>query len=163
MKATTKLRRTKNPLDKTVREKVSPMLQAALATGIDVALQAKQAHWNVRGPSFIGLHKLFDAAAAEAHEHADMIAERLAQLGGECHGRASDVAKNSALDPYPAEVLDQKAHVEAFSNALSKFSGQCRDFIDKADEAGDPDTADLFTNISRNVDKTLWFVEAHLG
>lgn len=163
MKTTAKLRRTKNPLKESIRKEVSPLLQASLATAIDVALQAKQAHWNVRGPSFIGLHKLFDTAAAEAHEHADMIAERLAQLGGECHGRASDVAEQSALDPYPAEVLDQKAHVEAFSNALSKFGGQLRDFIDKAEEAEDPDTADLFTNISREVDKMLWFVEAHLG
>lgn len=163
MKATSNLRRTKNPLDEKVREQVCPLLQAALTTAIDVALQAKQAHWNVRGSSFIGLHKLFDTAAHEAHEHADMIAERLAQLGGEAHGRAGDVAKNSALDEYPAGVLDGKAHVEAFSSALSTFGSQCRDYIDKAEEANDPDTADLFTNISRATDKMLWFVEAHLG
>ncbi len=157
------LRKTKNSTKAEVREKVAPMLQAALTSAIDLSLQAKQAHWNVRGPGFIGIHELFDKAAAQAQNHADDIAERLVQLGGTAMGRAKDVSKGSALKEYPGDISAQEEHVDAFSTALADFASQLRELIQKAEDAGDPDTADLFTSVSRDTEKMLWFVESHLG
>ncbi len=152
---------TKNDLAEDVRESVIDLLQASLADSADLQFQAKTAHWNVKGPSFIALHELFDQAHGETLAWTDDIAERLVQLGGVAKGTVQQAAKNSRLPHYPLDIKDGAEHVEAFSTALASYGKTIRDNIDKADEAGDKDTADLFTGISRGVDKMLWFVESH--
>jgi starvation-inducible DNA-binding protein len=152
---------TRNDLSAKTRSAVVTLLNARLLDAIDLNLQAKQAHWNVKGPQFIALHELFDKVAEAAAEATDEIAERAVQLGGVAIGAAGAVASGSKLKPYPLSAVDGAAHVEALSSALARFGALVRDAIDQADEAGDKDTADLFTEISRNIDKYLWFVEAH--
>lgn len=131
------------------------------ADAVDLATQAKQAHWNVKGPNFISLHELFDKVADEADEYSDLIAERIVALGGTAEGTAVVAAERSTLAKYPLDIADSAAHVEALSSALATFGKSVRAGIDAAAPAGDQDTADLFTEVSRSVDKYLWFVEAH--
>ncbi|MFO0928035.1 MAG: DNA starvation/stationary phase protection protein Dps [Gemmataceae bacterium] len=138
------------------------LLNDRLADAIDLALQAKQAHWNVKGPNFIALHELFDKVAEAAQEHADVIAERAVILSGIAEGTIQAVQRRSQLPPYSLTVQDWRAHVEAVANALATFGNAIRDAIDRADELGDADTADLFTGVSRDTDKNHWFVSAHL-
>ena len=138
------------------------LLNQRLADMIDLHLQAKQAHWNVKGPSFIALHELFDDVAEETDEQADTIAERVTALGGEAEGSLQVVSKQSKLKPYPLHLKTGKEHVEALSDALAAAGKSIRAAIDQSNELGDADTADLFTGISRELDKKLWFVEAHL-
>ena len=152
---------TKNDLSAKTRTAVITLLNARLLDAINLQLQAKQAHWNVKGPQFIALHELFDKVADAAEEASDELAERAVQLGGVAIGAASSIASESKLKPYPLSAVDGPAHVEALSSALARFGALVRDAIDVADEGGDKDTADLFTEISRNIDKYLWFVEAH--
>src|SRR2546430_17642858 len=153
---------TKNDLPEQTRAKLVDLLNARLADAIDLQTQMKQAHWNVKGPNFIALHELFDKINEDVEEYVDEIAERAVQLGGVAEGTARIVAKRSALSEYPANVVDGHSHVEALSSALAAFGTAARKGIDQANELGDLDTADLFTEVSRGIDKWLWFVEAQL-
>lgn len=148
-------------LDKDARTTSINLLKPALAAAIDLQLAIKQAHWTIKGPSFIGLHELLDEVAGRAYEHSDTIAERIVILGGQTHGTTQKIVENTFLDPYPADITEQSDHVEALTNRFMAFGGMCRDGIAKAGDNGDEDTADLFTEISRNVDKDAWFIGAH--
>ena len=152
---------TKNDLSKETRSAVIDLLDARLADAIDLQTQMKQAHWNVKGPTFIALHELFDKVNEDVEEYVDEIAERVVQLGGVAHGTARQVSARSTLTEYPT-IREGHQHVEAVSTALAAFGKGVRAAIDQSDALGDKDTADIFTEISRGVDKWLWFVEAHL-
>ncbi len=152
---------TRNDLDGATRARVIEFLNEALADAVDLATQLKQAHWNVKGPNFIGLHRLFDEIVEDVREHSDEIAERAVALGGVALGTARIAADRSELAEYPADISAGSEHVRAVSAALARFGARARESIGAAEEAGDADTADLFTGISRAIDKWLWFVEAH--
>jgi len=152
---------TKIDLAKGKREKVIELLNQSLADAMDMKSQAKQAHWNVKGPNFIALHELFDQVATEVEAHVDEIAERVTALGGTAMGTVRIASENSSLSQYPLEITDGAAHVDALSTAMADFGKKVRKNIDTTDELGDADTADLYTGISRAIDKLLWFVEAH--
>ena len=154
--------KTKNDLAEATRVKAIELLNARLADCKDLETQTKQAHWNVKGPHFISLHLLFDNINEAVENYVDEIAERAVQLGGVAEGTARVVAKRSSLPEYPLHAADGHSHVEALSTALAAFGKSARQAIDQANELGDLDTADLFTEVSRGVDKWLWFVEAHL-
>ncbi len=154
--------KTKNDLPEATRVKVIELLNARLADCKDLQTQVKQAHWNVKGPHFIGLHELFDKINEEVDEYVDEIAERAVQLGGVAEGTARVVAKRSTLPEYPLNIADGHSHVDALSTVLAVFAKGARKAIDDSDALGDKDTADLFTEVSRGIDKWLWFVEAHL-
>lgn len=159
MKST--LHKTRNDLREPTRGLMIDLLNQHLADVLDLGLQAKQAHWNVKGPHFIGLHELFDKVAEEVEEFTDDIAERAVELGGVAQGTVQVVAKRSKLGAYPLTITSGKEHVAALSGALAEFGASVRVAIDTAARAGDADTADLFTEVSRGMDKLLWFVEAH--
>jgi len=153
---------TKNNLPETIRVEVIETLNLRLADAISLQTQAKQAHWNVKGPHFLGLHKLFDEISDAILEYIDLIAERAAQLGGVAEGTAKIAVQRAQLKPYPLDISTGRDHCEALSAALAIFGKLVRESIDSADEAGDMDTSDLYTQISRGSDQWLWFVEAHL-
>ena len=154
---------TKNDLPAQMRTDVIEILNARLADSIDLMHQAKQAHWNVKGPSFIALHKLFDEVVDAAEEYMDLLAERAVQLGGTAEGTIQVATTRTGLKAYPLTLTKERDHVEALSSALATYGTSIRRAIDQTDGLGDMDTADIFTEISRGVDKYLWFVEAHLG
>ena len=154
--------KTKNDLSEGTRVKAIELLNARLADCKDLQTQVKQAHWNVKGPNFISLHLLFDKINDAVEEYVDEIAERAVQLGGVAEGTARMVAKRSSLPEYPANTVDGRSHVMALSSALAAFGKSARQAIVSANELDDLDTADLFTEVSRGIDKWLWFVDAHL-
>jgi starvation-inducible DNA-binding protein len=152
---------TMNDLPKTARIALNQLMNQRLADAFDLQSQIKQAHWNVKGPNFIGLHKLFDDVAEDVEAYVDLIAERIVQLGGVAEGTARMAAARTRLAEYPLDIAEGAAHVEAVARALSDFGKSARATIDEADALDDKDTADIFTEISRGIDKWLWFVEAH--
>src|SRR5262249_12688827 len=154
--------KTKNDLAEGTRVQAVELLNARLADCKDLQKQVKQAHWNVKGPNFISLHELFDKINDDVEDYVDEIAERAVQLGGTAEGTARMAAKRSSLTEYPASAVDGRSHVDALSSVLASFGKSARKAIDEASGLGDLDTADLFTEISRGIDKWLWFVEAHL-
>ena len=164
MATKTKLRMvsTHNDLSEDVRVQMVDLLNAQLADTFDLYSQVKQAHWNIKGIEFIQLHALFDDVAAIVLEYVDMIAERATALGGLAMGTARMAAANTSLPEMDADLTDGKAFVEALVERVALYAKSTRAAIDTADEAGDMSTADLFTEVSREVDKQLWFLEAHI-
>lgn len=144
------------------REELVQLLNARLADTFDLYSQLKQAHWNVKGSDFIQLHKLYDDVAEIVLEHVDMIAERATALGGLALGTARMAAAASTLDEYPVGAVDGMDTVSAIADRLAGYGASVRAAIDAAVDLNDQDTADLFTEVSRAIDKHLWFVEAHL-
>jgi starvation-inducible DNA-binding protein len=153
--------KTKNDLAQATRLQLNELMNQRLASAIDLQIQLKQAHWNVKGPNFIGLHELFDKVHESVEGYVDLIAERIVALGGIAEGTIRVAASRSELDEYPLTISEGVAHVDAVSTALATFGQEVRLTIDEAEGLDDADTADLFTQISRGIDQWLWFVEAH--
>jgi len=158
---TPKMYETENDISKERRSELNALMNQRLADAVDLQMQMKQAHWNVKGPSFIGLHELFDKVARSVESYVDMIAERIVQLGGIAEGTVRMAASRTRLPEYPLEIAEGMAHVEAVARALSSFGKEARATIDEANALDDAGTADLFTEISRGIDQWLWFIEAH--
>ncbi len=154
--------KTKIDLSEKTRRNVILILNDRLADAIDLQSQVKQAHWNVKGPNFIALHELFDKISDVVLEHIDEIAERVTSLGGTAEGTVAVAAKRSKLKNYPLSITSGKDHLFYLSTQLAAFGKAVRAAIEDTDKLGDADTADLFTGISRETDKYLWFLEAHL-
>ena len=129
---TPKLYDTENDLPKPTREAVVGLINQRLADVVDLKTQLKQAHWYVKGPNFIGLHKLFDDIAEDVEEYTDSIAERAVQLGGVAEGTARVAAKHSRLEEYPRTIADGTLHIEAVAKALSDFGREVRLTINEA-------------------------------
>ena len=157
------MHKSKNDLPEKTRTEVVAILNAHLANSIDLMHQAKQAHWNVKGPTFIALHKLFDEIVDAAEEYMDLIAERVVQLGGTAEGTIQNAAKRSMLKEYPLSISAERDHVETLSSALASYGRGARHAIDQTDELGDKDTP-IFLRRSLGASTSIcWFVEAHLG
>jgi starvation-inducible DNA-binding protein len=152
---------TKNSLDAAKRGNSVVLLGMGLVHALDLERQAKQAHWNVKGANFGALHELFDRVAQEAEDHSDLLAERLVTLGGTADGRIETIAQRTTLPRYPLEARSSTEHIDALASALAAFGTVARDAVDEASGWGDADTADVFTEVSRALDKALWMVEAH--
>ena len=152
---------TKNSLPEKIRQNAINLLQSRVAEGIDLIQQAKHAHWNVKGPNFIALHELFDKVHEEVESSVDLLAERIAQFGGIAEGTCKAAAKRSELPDYPLTTTEGDEHVEALSRSLASFGESIREGIEQATQWKDAGTADILTEVSRTIDKNLWFVEAH--
>jgi starvation-inducible DNA-binding protein len=159
--AAPKLFTTKNDLPEASRIEATNLLNQRLAEAIDLQTQCKQAHWNVKGPTFIALHKLFDDINEDVEEYVDLIAERIVQLGGIAEGTVGAVEGRSTLPDYPLALSTGPEHVAALSDVLAAFGRTVRIGIEEMNELEDAGSADILTEISRGVDKWLWFVEAH--
>ena len=155
------LYRTKNDLPADARAEAVRLLNARLADCIDLQTMCKQAHWNVKGPQFIALHKLFDEINEDVEEYVDLLAERVVQLGGIAEGTARVVAQRTTLLDYPLTIAAGPEHVAALSDVLAQFGRTARIGIEEMNELEDAASADILTEICRGVDKWLWFVEAH--
>ena len=160
--ATHHIFRTNIDIPERQRQEVVELLNQRLADAADLRSQTKYAHWNVKGMHFQQLHELFDAIAAHLEAHIDLIAERITALGGTARGTVRQAAASSNLPEYQLEAIDGEEHVSALATRLGKFANEVRAAIDDADRQNDKATADLLTEVVREADKDLWFLEAHL-
>jgi len=156
-----RLHKTNNDLKNNAKAVAMEVLQARLADGIDLGLVTKQAHWNLKGPQFIGVHLMLDTFRAEQDEWTDMMAERIIQLGGTARGTVQEVGRETSLKPYPTDIYAIADHLAALIQRYAACANTVRQNIADTGEAGDADTADLLTEVSRGLDKQLWFLEAH--
>jgi starvation-inducible DNA-binding protein len=152
---------TKNDVPVAARQQVVTLFNQRLADCIDLQTQCKQAHWNVKGPQFIALHELFDQINEAVEGYVDLIAERAVQLGGIAEGTVAAVAARSALPNYPLRASAGQEHVALLSAALAAFGRTARVGIEEMNSLEDAGSADILTEVSRGIDKWLWFVEAH--
>ena len=153
---------TRIDLPKAARLQLIGILNQTLANTLDLKIQVKQACWNVKGMDFYQLHELFDEVASELEEYIDLVAERSTALGGVAIGTVRITAQWSTLPEYSLDIHDGKDHVEALADRFALYAKSVRQSIDSTVDLGDADTSDLYTEISRAIDKWLWFLEAHL-
>lgn len=154
--------KTRNDLPSNTKATVIGLLNEALASVIDLSLVTKQAHWNLKGPQFIGVHELLDTFRTLLDKHSDTIAERAVQLGGTALGSVQSVGSTSKLKAYPTDIYRIQDHLDELIERYGDVANLVRKSIDEADDAGDANTADIFTAASRDLDKSLWFLEAHI-
>lgn len=157
-----KTHKTKNDLPSNAKATVIGLLNEALASVIDLALVTKQAHWNLKGPQFIAIHELLDKFRKLLDNHSDTIAERAVQLGGTALGSLQTLSSTSKLKAYPTDIYKIQDHLAELIERYGDVANLVRKSIDEADDAGDANTADIFTAASRDLDKSLWFLEAHV-
>lgn len=156
------LHKTSIDLPESARDQLVRLLNASLADAADLQSQVKVAHWNVKGINFFQLHELFDDIAENVEGHVDLIAERITALGGVARGSVRDAARNSRLPEYPDDIHDGKSHVSALVDRAAGYAHNIRLAIQESDTIGDPTTNDMYIEISRSIEKDLWFLEAHL-
>src|SRR4051812_39220326 len=145
LSTTGKMYETENDISQKRRSELGTLMNQRLADAVDLQMQMKQAHWNVKGPHFIGLHELFDQIDEAVESYVDLIAERIVQLGGVAEGTVRVASTRSRLEEYPLRIADGQAHIAAVSKALSTFGREARNTIIQADDLDDADTADIFT------------------
>jgi starvation-inducible DNA-binding protein len=153
---------TRNDIPLETRVKLITIFQVKTACAADLKSQAKQAHWNVKGPDFIALHQLFDSIAEAADEWTDTLAERIMQLGGSLDGTIKGSAQITLLPNYPTTIFQGTDHLKALTIAISSFGAIIRKGIDECLALNDQDSANILIEISTKNDKLLWFVESHL-
>ncbi len=148
-------------LNQDVRTQMVDLLNKNLANTVALTLAVKQAHWNLKGRGFIGVHELLDQAADRLREGADLMAERAVILGGFARGTLEVAAKEAKVEAYPVEMSEIEKHIEELKSRYIFVGGELRKAIEEAGDAGDEDTADLFTEVSRTIDKDAWFIGAN--
>lgn len=149
----------RNVLESDAQEKVAERLQANLATLIDLALNLKQAHWNVVGPNFRSLHLQLDEIIVSVRAATDEIAERIVTLGHVPDGRAGTIQVTSRLSGFPAGMLTVPDMVSEVADQLKAAIDETRSAIHSLGE-WDPVSEDLLIGISSQLEKHLWMVQA---
>lgn len=144
------------------RQAIIALLNARLADSTDLRTQVKWAHWNVKGMHFIQLHELFDSVASHLEEQTDSIAERITTLGGVANGTAREVAAKSGLKEADLTASDGPSMLKFLVHNVAHHANALREAVQECDDLNDAITTDLFTQLTRELDKDLWFLEAHL-
>ena len=156
------LHETRIDIPKEDRIKLIEILNKTLASASVLQVQLKQAHWNIKGKQFIAVHKLLDELAEEIEDQVDVVAERVTSLGGTALGTLQQAVKNTALNEYPVDIFAIEDHIAHLSDNFAILGKLTRQDIKKSDQIGDMATNDLYIDLARVLDKSLWFLEAHL-
>ncbi len=150
-------------IEESKRNQLASELNRTLATTLDLYTQIKQAHWNIKGPQFFARHELFDKLADRMRGFTDDVAERVSTLGTYADGTARLAAKNSVLPEYDLDAVDGKRHIEALVAQYSRLTGLVREQVGIAQKLGEPATEDLWTELLRESEMDMWFLESHLN
>lgn len=127
-----------------------------------LAVNGKQAHWNVRGANFIAIHELLDDVVDHARDAADDAAERIVALGLPIDARLSTVAEKAAPTAVGAGFTQWQDIVRAVISDMDAVLTDVTAAIDGLDEV-DLTSQDVAIAIRQNLEKDRWFLFAHLA
>lgn len=127
-----------------------------------LAVNGKQAHWNVRGSNFIAIHELLDTLVANAQAGADLAAERIVALGLPIDARVATVAEKTKSTEVPAGFTQWEPLIRAVIADMDAVIADVQAAIDGLDEV-DLTSQDIAINIKEALDKDRWFLFAHLA
>ena len=144
------------------RQALIALLNTRLADSTDLRSQVKWAHWNLKGMHFIQLHELFDSVASHLEEQTDTVAERISTLGGVANGTLREAAAKSGLKEADLTASDAASMLKFLVHNVAHHANAMREAVQESNDLDDAITADLFTQLTRELDKDLWFLEAHL-
>ncbi|MDV5148754.1 DNA starvation/stationary phase protection protein [Streptomyces sp. NPDC050842] len=149
----------KSPLSEADLKAVGTALQGALVDLVDLALVAKQVHWNVVGPRFRSVHLQLDEVVDTARLHSDTVAERASALGVNPDGRSATVASSSAIGSVPEGWIKDVEAVRILVAALGAVITRMRERIDVT---GDPDpiSQDILIGLTGDLEKHAWMFQA---
>ncbi|MBO7332311.1 MAG: DNA starvation/stationary phase protection protein Dps [Alphaproteobacteria bacterium] len=143
------------------KEKSIVVLNQFVTDFLCLALATKQAHWNMRGSNFISVHEMLDPFNEKLLEYVDLFAERAVQLGGTALGTAQEIVKVTKLSPYPTDIYATTQHLILLQQQYGEVANAVRQVVENGE--ADADTIDILTGASEDLDKFLWFIEAHLS
>jgi len=148
-------------LDPTAGESTARVLQERLAALLDLSLVLKHIHWNVVGPTFIGVHEMLDPQVDAVRLMVDETAERIATLGASPNGLAGNLVTVRTWDDYAVGRATVPEHLAALDLVYAGTVAGHRDAIAQLDEL-DPVSQDMIITQSGQLEQFQWFVRAHL-
>ncbi|MFJ8358089.1 Dps family protein [Streptomyces sp. NPDC093984] len=148
-----------SPLPEEDRQVTGAALQETLVDLLDLALVAKQAHWNLYGPRFRSIHQQLDEVVATARDYADQVAERAAALGISPDGRAGTIASGSGLPEFKSGWVGDVPAVEALVASFSVLIGRLRGRVETTGRS-DVVTQDLLIGLTAELEKQSWMFQA---
>jgi starvation-inducible DNA-binding protein len=151
--------RPRQILTDVARDATVPALQSVLYDLVELALQGKQAHWNLVGRHFRSVHLQLDEIVAAVRDGSDEVAERIATLGVSPDGQALGVADRSRLGSFPGGLLSVEETVTSYSDRLAEAIDGLRDSIAVVGEH-DPISEDILIGISAGLEKQLWMLQS---
>jgi starvation-inducible DNA-binding protein len=140
---------------------VIDILQHRLDALTDLALTLKHIHWNVVGPSFIGVHQMLDPQYAGVSAMIDETAERIATLGGVPSGLPGHIVAHRTWDDYDLGRADTQSHLAALDLVYTNLIAAHRQAMKDTEEA-DPVTQDMLIQQIGTLEQYHWFVRSHL-
>jgi starvation-inducible DNA-binding protein len=158
--ATANLTRPAGELEASRRAEIIADLNTSLAYLIDIQVAGKQAHWNIHGPNFAGIHPMLDLVVDDVRMYSDTVAERILALRGTAHGTITDVAAVKDIKPFPTDMQDWEGLLMAMHERLMKTSERMRNAAAGFDD--ELGTQDVYVEVIRGLDKWAWMLEAHL-
>jgi starvation-inducible DNA-binding protein len=142
------------------RTQMAEQLAAFLATTYTLYLKTLYYHWNVTGPSFHSLHKMFEEQYENLHEAGDAIAERIRALGHMTPGTTREFLELSAISEDESLPRDPRQMVKNLLKDNESASLAARIVLKNAQEVEDEVTADMLIERMAYHDEVAWMLRA---
>lgn len=143
------------------RSEVISLLNGVLADAHVLYIKTRNFHWNVTGPNFIALHKLFDDQYVQLQNAIDEIAERVRALDGIALGSMEEFLKEASLKEVPGDFLDASKMLAKLVKDHEAVIVKLRKGINLCEEYEDMGTSDFLTGLMQDHEKMAWMLRAH--
>jgi len=147
-------------LDMAENETVVLRLKVLLSDFHVFSIKVHNFHWNVTGPSFGPLHKLFDEVYDHAGGHIDKVAERIRQIGGVAPGSMKEFLANATLDEEAGALGDSQEMLRKLVADLEVLSKDARRIVLETQD--DQGTVNMLADMIESLDKDSWFLRSHI-